>query len=275
MRKIIFTLISFTVIFSFSKVDGFDVVENSIVLKFSDSYAPKLGSEPAINLKQLRDMVAFKDDFSISEFKTLYLNTDEFGPAEHKHSLHQYYILKFDQDIDYLRIKSDLESTNEIDLVEPIFIKKANLVPNDDYYPNQWAHDNYGQANSSGGGSVGTNDADTDTDLAWDITTGDSNIIIAILDTGVNEHSELQGRLVPGYDYVYNDNDPNDVQGHGTACAGIAAAKGNNNSGVAGVCWDCSIMPVKVLGDDGYGDCLLYTSPSPRDKRQSRMPSSA
>ena len=50
MRKIILALISFTLIFSFSKVDGFDVVENSIVLKFSRSYAPKLGSEPAINL---------------------------------------------------------------------------------------------------------------------------------------------------------------------------------------------------------------------------------
>ena len=254
MRKIILALISFTLIFSFSKVDGFDVVENSIVLKFSSSYAPKLGSEPAINLKQLNELVIFINDFSISEFKTLYLNTDQFGPAEYKHSLHQYYVLKFDQEIDYVRIKSELESISEIDLIEPIFIKKSNLVPNDDYYPNQWAHDNYGQANSNGGSSVGTNDADTDTDLAWDITTGNSDVIIAILDTGVNEHSELQGRLVPGYDYVYNDSNPDDVQGHGTACAGIAAARGNNNAGVAGVCWDCSIMPVKVLGDDGYGD---------------------
>ena len=211
MRKIILALISFTLIFSFSKVDGFDVVENSIVLKFSRSYAPKLGSEPAINLKQLNELVIFINDLSISEFKTLHLNTDQFGPAEYKHSLHQYYVLKFDQEIDYVRIKSELESISEIDLIEPIFIKKSNLVPNDNYYPNQWAHDNYGQANSNGGGSVGTNDADTDTDLAWDITTGNSDVIIAILDTGVNEHSELQGRLVPGYDYVYNDNDPDDV----------------------------------------------------------------
>ena len=254
MKKTILALSLFTLTFSFNVVDGFDVVENSVVIKFSDDFAPKLGSESPLELKQLKSIAQLVDQLSVTEFKTLFLNTTDFGESEYRHSLHHYYVLKFEQGLDYNRIKNDLESIAEIDLIEPIFIKKANLVPNDDYYPNQWAHDNYGQANSNYGGSVGTNDADTDTDLAWDLTTGDSEIIIAILDTGVNEHSELQGRLVPGYDYVYNDNDPNDVQGHGTACAGIAAAKGNNNSGIAGVCWDCSIMPVKVLGDDGYGD---------------------
>ena len=254
MRKIILSLTIFTFVFSFNVVDSFDVVENSIVIKFSDNFAPKLGSEAPIELKQLRSISELINNLTILEFRTLFLNTNNFDESEYKHFLHHYYVLKFEEDLDFNRIKSDLEIYDEIDLIEPIFIKKANLVPNDDYYPDQWAHDNYGQASSGFGGNVGTPDADTDTDLAWDITTGDPDIIIAILDTGVNEHSELQGRLVPGYDYVYNDNDPNDVQGHGTACAGIAAAKGNNNAGIAGVCWDCSVMPVKVLGDDGYGD---------------------
>ena len=254
MKKTILALSLFTLTFSFNVVDGFDVVENSVVIKFSDDFAPKLGSESPVELKQLKSIAQLVDQLSVTEFKTLFLNTTDFGESEYKHSLHHYYVLKFEQGLDFNRIKNDLESISEIDLIEPIFIKKANLSPNDDYYPDQWGHDNYGQASSNYGGSVGTNDADTDTDLAWDITTGSSDIVIAILDTGVNEHSELQGRLVPGYDYVYNDSDPNDVQGHGTACAGIAAAKGNNNSGIAGVCWDCSIMPVKVLGDDGYGD---------------------
>ena len=254
MRKIILSLTLFAFILTFNVVEEFDVVENSVVIKFSENFAPKLGIESSLKLDQLRSLSRLVNDLSVIDFKTVFLNTSEFGQSEYKHSLHHYYVLKFEEDLDFNRIKGDLESINEIDLVEPIFIKKANLVPNDDYYSDQWAHDNYGQASSSYGGSVGTADADTDTDLAWDITTGNSDIVIAILDTGVNEHSELQGRLVPGYDYVYNDNDPNDVQGHGTACAGIAAAKGNNNSGIAGVCWDCSIMPVKVLGDDGYGD---------------------
>ena len=254
MKRIIAGLLVLNFVFSFNIVDGFDVVENSVVIKFTDTFAPKLGSEPEIELKQLRNLTDLLENLTVIEFRTLFLDTQSFGVSEYKHSLHHYYVLKIQEELDFNRIKSDLELINEIDLVEPIFIKKANLVPNDNDYPNQWAHDNYGQASSGFGGTVGTPDADTDTDLAWDITTGNPDIIIAILDTGVNEHSELQGRLVPGYDYVYNDNDPNDVQGHGTACAGIAAAKGNNNAGIAGVCWDCSVMPVKVLGDDGYGD---------------------
>ena len=220
MKKIILSLVIFTFAFSFNVVDGFDVVKNSIVIKFSDSFAPKLGYESSIELKQLKSISGLINEITIVEFRTLFLDTNNFDQSEYKHFLHHYYILKFEEDLDFNSIKNDLEKYIEIDLVEPIFIKKANLVPNDDYYPDQWAHDNYGQASSGFGGSVGTPDADTDTDLAWDITTGDPDIIIAILDTGVNEHSELQGRLVPGYDYVYNDNDPNDVQGHGTACAG-------------------------------------------------------
>ena len=58
-------------------------------------------------------------------------------------------------------------------------------------------------------------------------------------------------KISTGYDYVYND-DPDDVQGHGYRLCRCSCW--GNNAGVAGVCWDCSIMPVKVLGDDGYGD---------------------
>ena len=85
-EKNYFSLDFIYVDFFISKVDGFDVVENSIVLKFSTSY-PKLGSEPAINLKQLNELVIFINDLSISEFKTLHLNTDQFGPAEYKHRI--------------------------------------------------------------------------------------------------------------------------------------------------------------------------------------------
>ena len=254
MKKIILGIIISSLIFSFNIVDDFDVVENSVVIKFADDFAPKLGKESPVDLKQLRSLSSIVNELTVLEFKTLFLKTEEFDQSEYKHSLHHYYILEFEEELDFNRIKNDLESIKEIELIEPIFIKKANFTPNDDYYPEQWAHNNYGQADANYGGNVGIDDADTDTDLAWDITTGDSDIIIAILDTGVNEHSELQGRLLPGYDYVYNDDNPSDIQGHGTACAGIAAAKGNNNSGIAGVCWDCSVMPVKVLGDDGYGD---------------------
>ena len=256
VRKINILLCAFmiTVGLSFNQVDGYDVIENKIVIKLNDEIAPKLGSEKPFDLRQLQSLSPEFKYLDILEFRPLFINNDNFGSLEYKHSLHLYYVLRFDNNIDFYDIKNRLELIEGIDLIEPVFIKKTYFTPNDPYYSDQWAHDNYGQANSASGGDVGTPDADTDTDLAWDITTGDSSIIIAILDTGVNEHSELQGRLLDGYDYVYQDDNPSDIQGHGTACAGIAAAKGNNNSGIAGVCWDCSVMPVKVLGDDGYGE---------------------
>ena len=119
-----------------------------------------------------------------------------------------------------------------------------NIEPNDQYYQDQWAHQNSGQAVSYGGSYVGTPDCDTDTNEAWDISTGNSSSTIAILDTGVSAHSEFTGRLVGGYNFISNNTNASDDQGHGTSCAGIAAAKGNNSGGIAGVCWDCLIMPV-------------------------------
>ena len=256
IKKINILLCAFivTMAFSFNQVDGYDVIENKIVIKLDSEIAPKLGFEKPFELRELLALSSEFKSLDILEFRPLFINNDNFGNLEYKHFLHLYYVLRFDNEIDFYDIKNRLELIEGIDLVEPVFIKEAYFTPNDPYYSDQWAHDNYGQANSASGGSVGTPDSDTDTDLAWDITTGDPSIIIAILDTGVNEHSELQGRLVPGYDYVYQDDNPSDIQGHGTACAGIAAAKGNNNSGIAGGCWDCSVMPVKVLGDDGYGE---------------------
>ena len=129
-----------------------------------------------------------------------------------------------------------------------------NIEPNDQYYQDQWAHQNSGQAVSYGGSYVGTPDCDTDTNEAWDISTGNSSSTIAILDTGVSAHSEFTGRLVGGYNFISNNTNASDDQGHGTSCAGIAAAKGNNSGGIAGVCWDCLIMPVKVLDSSGFGD---------------------
>ncbi|HEY5479543.1 MAG TPA: S8 family serine peptidase [Gaiellaceae bacterium] len=96
---------------------------------------------------------------------------------------------------------------------------------------------------------------------AWSLTTGDSNVVVAVVDSGVQaDHPELLGRVLPGYDFVNNDSDPSDDDGHGTEVAGVIAAQGNNGIGIAGACWKCKIMPVKVLDSSGTGSDIDVAS---------------
>ncbi|MEU3604096.1 S8 family peptidase [Streptomyces sp. NPDC035033] len=88
---------------------------------------------------------------------------------------------------------------------------------------------------------------------AWDTAEGEDTVI-AVVDTGVDPgHPDLKGRLVDGYDFVDGDDDPKDLNGHGTHVAGIAAAHTENGIGIAGGAPGAKIMPVRVLGADGSG----------------------
>lgn len=89
---------------------------------------------------------------------------------------------------------------------------------------------------------------------AWAITTGSPETTLAILDTGIAlNHPEFTQKIVDGYDFHNNDDEPEDDHGHGSHVAGIAAAAINNHIGGAGICGDCSIMPVKVLNENNVG----------------------
>jgi len=90
---------------------------------------------------------------------------------------------------------------------------------------------------------------------AWDVTTGKSDVLVAVIDTGVDyNHPDLQGQVVKGPDFGNNDSDPMDDQGHGTHVAGTIAALGDNGKGVVGVAYNTKILAIKVLGSDGSGD---------------------
>jgi subtilisin family serine protease len=92
----------------------------------------------------------------------------------------------------------------------------------------------------------------TQAPTAWAVTRGSPNVVVAVLDTGVDfSQPDLQGAFVPGYDFVNNDADPSDDHGHGTEVAGIIAARADNGLGGAGFCPKCSIMPVKVVSAAG------------------------
>jgi len=128
----------------------------------------------------------------------------------------------------------------------------GQIMPNDEYFSMQWHLHNTGQL-------VGTTNVDINAPEAWEITTGDPNIVVAVLDTGVDtSHPDLVNNLVPGYDFRDNDDLPDPVGGqasaHGTNCAGLIAAEGNNSIGVVGVTWKCKIMPIRTYIWGGWGD---------------------
>ena len=230
------------------------ISNNSLVIKLEENISPKLGFEEPITTKSDFGFLDKLVELGANNISPLFIDYKNFSNKHYEFSLHQYYKITFNRSIDFDKIYQLIISESDIINVEPIYRKKMNIEPNDQYYQDQWAHQNSGQAVSYGGSYVGTPDCDTDTNEAWDISTGNSSSTIAILDTGVSAHSEFNGRLVGGYNFISNNTNASDDQGHGTSCAGIAAAKGNNSGGIAGVCWDCLIMPVKVLDSSGFGD---------------------
>lgn len=135
------------------------------------------------------------------------------------------------------------QAERAVEYAEPDFTVKATGVPNDPDFDNQW-----GLTNSA--------DADIDAPEAWGITTGAPEVAVAILDSGVDQdHEDLAAKIVANENFTTSGT-VDDLLGHGTHVAGIAAATTNNGIGIAGVGYDCSIMNIKVLGDDGSG----YTS---------------
>jgi serine protease len=147
-----------------------------------------------------------------------------------------------------------LAAEPELVEAEPNFVRRTALLPNDSLVGLQW---HYSMINLP---------------AAWDLTTGSRDVIVAVVDSGILPgHPDLQGQLVPGYDFISNiqraldgdgiDPDPTDPGDgsptgssfHGTHVAGTIGATTNNQVGVAGVAWDVGLMPLRVLGRNGEG----------------------
>ncbi|HEX2955370.1 MAG TPA: S8 family serine peptidase, partial [Chitinispirillaceae bacterium] len=157
-----------------------------------------------------------------------------------------------------------------VEYAEPDYIVKAINTPDDKYFNQLYAMNNQGQTG-------GTIDADIDAVEAWDSFTGNPDeILIGVIDTGIDYlHPDLTDNIwknpgeVPdngidddgngfiddyyGWDFAYDDNNPDDQYGHGTHCSGTIAGKGNNGIGVAGVMWNARVMAIKFLDDFGSG----------------------
>jgi serine protease len=171
---------------------------------------------------------------------------------------------------DIFPVIDSLKKLPMIDVVEPNLVTRIQIEPNDPYfkgtspatYRHQWGLHNIGQSPPGG-----TNDADIDAPEAWDISTGSSNVILAILDTGIPmlsgvlSHPDLDdpNKMMLGPDYIdapgtpeYNEG-VRDRNGHGTHVAGIAGTETNNGTGIAGVAWNCKLMIIQVFDQNGSG----------------------
>lgn len=153
----------------------------------------------------------------------------------------------------------------------------ANSLPTDDLFGRLWGLKNTGQTASGDGGDIqGIAGIDIGAEEAWKVETGSSDVLVAVIDTGVNyklddlapniytNQAEANGQPqvdddnngcvddIHGCDFVGKDGDPMDVYGHGTHVSGTMGATANNG-GIVGVAWNMTILPVRFLGDDGSG----------------------
>lgn len=155
-------------------------------------------------------------------------------------------------------VAAELASRPGIAFAEPNPVVEMQAVPNDTWYERQWHYE-----------AIGLPDA-------WDVTTGDPNVVSAVVDTGIlwregdasATHPDLAGKVLPGYDFIQDpraggdgdgrDDDPHEVfdkdtSDHGSHVAGTIAASTNDGRGVAGVDWNGRILPVRALGVTGAG----------------------
>lgn len=171
------------------------------------------------------------------------------------------YQLQIPEDLSVEEMLSLLERNPDVEYAEPNYYRHiSQRTPNDPYFIEQYALYNSGQeVGPPASPQSGENRADIKAREGWEETLGSEDVIIAVLDTGVDfNHPDLDDKLLStGYDFVNDDPDPTDDHSHGTHMAGIAAAETNNGEGIAGVAWNCKILPIKIA--DSSGSILVST----------------
>lgn len=172
-----------------------------------------------------------------------------------------YYIVETHSGCDIKNLKDKLLQDPLVKYASLNYVAVLTLVPDDPLLGYQYALHNNGQVYLPNLGLAGINGSDINAPEGWDWHTGSEDITIAIIDTGiVQAHEDLKGKVVAGYNFVDDNYNTKDNNGHGTFVASIAAAETNNNTGMAGVSWQAKIMPIKCVKDDGTASYLAIAA---------------
>lgn len=170
-------------------------------------------------------------------------------------------------EVEYAEENFEISIPDSVEEGEDQYSVRVMIRPTDPQFGEQWALLNEGQR----GGKQGADIAAT---AAWSVTTGSEDVVVAVLDSGVDyTHEDLAPNMwtrpaslapyqdselgvvddVHGFNALDNASDPMDDNGHGTHCAGIIGAEGENGLGIAGVNWNVRIMPLKFMNSGGFG----------------------
>ena len=184
------------------------------------------------------------------------------------------FLLQVPESLGYDDVLASAKPLPGFEYLEPNAVLTLQATTNDPYYTYEYGLNNTGSVPFDTGSSQA--DADIDAAEAWDLTTGSSDVVVGIIDSGVDyTHPDLAANMwhnpfetpgdgidndrngyvddVYGADFANGDGDPMDDQGHGTHVAGTIGAAGNNGVGVAGVNWHVQLMALKFLAADGSG----------------------
>lgn len=226
--------------------------------------------KPGISLSQIRSIATANNDALIDEIESVSGLTviDDLDNADAQAVADQYAAMSDTVSYAEVNYRIKLDDPIQKDAVKDgVYRETTADMPNDPLFGDQWALNNLGQ-------DGGTKRADIDALEAWTKTKGSDEVVVAVLDSGVDfTHVDLKGNMwtrpasVPAYSDdelgEFNDingyngtdriADPMDDNGHGTHCAGIIGAEGDNGEGITGINQRVKIMPLKFLGRGGFG----------------------
>ncbi|MFO7880645.1 MAG: S8 family serine peptidase [Bacteroidota bacterium] len=243
MKKLLFVVIAMGIAMSgFAQTVDYWCVDGRVYFKINDDVALNVSQNEngQINPKDVYFLQDLIDDYQITELSMPFLSADS-------DILQRTFRMDFEKIHDVEQLVKDMNNLPDIEYAEKAPLFRISMVPDDPYYGDV--------SGSFGTAAANWHLSNINAETAWDVTTGDTNIVVAVLDNAIYvDHPDLQNKIVSQVDLGNGDNDPNPpestyIWSHGTHSAGLVGAESNNGIGVASIGYDVSIMAVK-LGDD-------------------------